>query len=158
MSLTNAEAKLKLSLLNSNVADLDRIDVITQFTNMDLPQEVISRIDVLWEIIKVIGDQVIHIGKLILTEIMKFIKQNQHLAIGIAIGAAIGALISIIPFIGPLLAPIATAIGGIAGYKLDQGENIKGGVIGVTQDVIMIAKKFFELFSSIFNTLQSELS
>lgn len=162
MSLTGSEAKLKLSLLNSNVTDLDRIDVITQLTNMNLPQEIISRIDALWEKTKIIGGQVIHIGKVILAEIIKFIKENQHLAIGVAIGAAVGALISMIPFIGPLLAPLATAIsmliGGIAGYRIDQGKETKDSAIGVTQEIIMIAKKFFELFSNIFNALQSEFS
>jgi len=162
MKLTETEAKLKLSLLNSNVMELDRVDTITQLTNMGLPQEIITRINDLWEKTKVIGGQVIHIGKVILAEIMKFIKENPHLAVGVAIGAAVGALTSMIPFIGPFLAPIATAItmliGGIAGYRIDQGKEPKDGVIGITQELIMIAKKFFELFGNIFNALHHEFS
>jgi len=162
MKLTESEAKLKLSLLNSNAMALDKIDAITQFTNMGLPQEIITRINDLWEKTKTIGGQVIHIGKVILSEIMRFIRANPHLAIGIAIGAAVGALTSMIPFIGPLIAPLATAIfmlvGGIAGYQIDQGKDPKDGVIGVTQELIMIAKKFFDLFGNIFNALQHEFS
>ena len=162
MPLTESEARLRLAILNSNASELDRIDVIAQLTNMGLPQEVITRIEDLWEKTKIIGGQVIHIGKIIIAEIMKFIKENPHLTIGVAIGAAVGALTNMIPFIGPLLAPLATAIsmliGGIAGYRIDQGKDLKGGVIGVTQDLIMIAKKFFELFASIFNALRSEFS
>lgn len=162
MPLTESEAKLKLSILNSKVLELDRIDAIAQLTNMGLPQEVITRIEDLWERTKIIGGQVIHIGKVILAEIMKFIKKNPHLVIGIAIGAAVGALISMIPFIGPFLTPLAAAIsmaiGGIAGYRSDQGKEPKDGVIGVTQELIMIAKKFFELFGNIFNALRSEFS
>ena len=160
MKLTESEAKLKLSLLNSNVMELDRGDTIMQLTNMDLPQEIITRINELWEKTKIIGGQVIHVGKVILAEIMKFIKENPHLAVGVAIGAAVGALTSMIPFIGPFLAPLATAItmliGGIAGYRLDQGKEPKDGVIGVTQELIMLAKKFFELIGNIFNALQHE--
>jgi len=125
---------------------------------MGLPQEIITRINDLWEKTKIIGGQVVHIGKVILAEIMKFIKENPHLAVG----AAVGALTSLIPFIGPFLAPLATAItmliGGITGYRIDQGKDQKDGVIGVTQELIMIAKKFFELFASIFNALQHEFT
>lgn len=162
MSLTESEAKFKLALLNSNVAKLDRVDTITQFTNFGLPQEIITRMDELWEKTKIIGNQVIYVGKLILAEILKFIRENPHLAFGVAIGAAVGALISMIPFFGPFLAPLATTIsiliGGIAGYRLDQGEKQKDGVISITQELILMAKKFFELFGNIFNALWSEFS
>jgi len=160
MQLTESKAKLNLSLLNSSVIELDRLNTITQLTNMGLPQEIITRINDLWEKTKVISGQVIHVGKIILAEIMKFIKENSHLAVGVAIGAAVGALTSMIPFIGPFLAPLVTAItmliGGIAGYRIDQGKELEDGVIGVTQELIMIAKKFFELFGNIFNALQQE--
>jgi len=162
MSLPESEAKLKLSLLNSNVMEFDRIDAIAQLTNSGLPQEIITRIYQLWEKTKIVAGQVIHVGKIILAEVMKFIKENPHLAIGVALGAAVGALTSMIPFIGPLLAPLATAIsillGGIAGYRVDQGKESKGVVIGITQELIMIAKKFFDLISNIFNALQGEFS
>jgi len=162
MSISEAEAKLKLTILNSNAIELDRVDTVTQLTNMGLPQEVITRIEDLWEKTKIIGGQVIHIGKVILAEIMKFIKENPHLAVGVAIGAALGALTSLIPFIGPLLAPLVTAVsvvvGGIAGLRLDRGEDPREDIIGVTQELILIAKKFFELFANILNVLQGEFS
>lgn len=162
MSMSEPEAKLKMAFLNSNAMEIDRIDAIAQLTNSGLPQEVITRIDELWEKTKIIGGQVIHIGKIILVEIMKFIKENPHLAVGVAIGAAVGALISMIPFFGPILAPFLAAIsivvGGIAGYRLDQGQKQIEGVVGVTQELILIAKKFFELFSDIFNVLRIQFS
>ncbi len=162
MSLAESEAKLKIAVLNSNAMEIDRIDAITQLTNSGLPQEVITRIDELWEKTKIIGGQVIHIGKVILVEIMKFIKENPHLAVGVAIGAAAGALISMIPFFGPILAPLVTAIsivvGGIAGYRLDQGQKPTDDAIGITQELILIARKFFELFANIFNALHLEFS
>lgn len=162
MSLSEPQAKLKLILLNSNAIELDRVDTVAQLTNMGLPQELITRIEDLWEKTKIIGDQVVYIGKVILAEIMKFIKANPHLAAGVAIGAAVGALTSLIPFIGPFLAPlttvIATVIGGIAGHRLDRGEEPRSSVIGITQELIIIAKKFFELFANIINALQGTFS
>jgi large-conductance mechanosensitive channel len=162
MSLSESEAKLKMAVFNSNAMEFDRIDAITQLTNSGLPQEIITRIDELWEKTKIIGGQVVHIGRIILAEIMKFIKENPHLAVGVAIGAAVGALISMIPFFGPILAPLATAIsvivGGIAGYRLDQGQKPSDDVIGVTQELILVAKKFFELFANIFNALSAQVS
>jgi len=162
MSLPEAEAKLKLSLMNSNVLDLDRIDTVAQLTIMGLPQEIITRLNELWDTTKEIGGQVVHIGKVIIAEIMRFVNENSGLAVGVAIGAAVGALTSIIPAIGPLLAPIATAIsmliGGIAGYRLDEGAENESGVIAVSQDVIMIARKFFELIGNILGALKGEFS
>lgn len=162
MLLSEPEAKLKLSLLNSNAIELDRLDTVTQLTNMGLPQELITRIEELWEKTKIIGGQVVYIGKVILAEIMKFIKANPNLAIGVAFGAAVGALVNLVPFIGPLLAPLAmaitAAIGGIAGYRLDQGEKPRDGALGITQELIIIAKKFFELFANILNALQHEFA
>jgi len=162
MSLSESEAKLKMTILNSNAMEINRLDAITQLTNTGLPQEIITRIDELWEKTKIIGGQVIHVGKIILVEIMNFMKENPHLSVGVAIGAAVGALISMIPFVGPILAPLATAtsilVGGIAGYRIDQGNKPTDGLIGVTQELIMIAKKFFELLANIFNTLRMQFS
>jgi hypothetical protein len=162
MALTESEAKLKMAVLNSNAMEIDRIDTITQLTNSGLPQEIITRINELWEKTKIISGQVIHVGKIILLKIMEFIKENPHLFIGVAIGVAVGALISMIPLFGPILAPLSTAlsvtVGGIAGYGLDQGQKSTDGVIGVTQNLILVAKKFFELFASIFNSLSPQIS
>ncbi len=162
MSLSESEAKLKMAVLNSNAMEIDRIDAIAQLTNSGLPQEAITRIDQLWEKTKIIGGQIIHIGKIILVEILKFIKENPHLAVGVAIGAAVGALTSMIPFIGPILAPLMTVIsvvvGGIAGYRLDQDKQPTDDVIGVSQELILVAKKFFELFANIFNALRTQFS
>ncbi|NMT62188.1 DUF2273 domain-containing protein [Marinobacter orientalis] len=162
MSLSEPEAKLRVLILNSNATELDRVDLTTRLTNFGLPQEIITRINELWGKTIVVAKQVIHIGKIIISEIIKFIKENSHLAVGVAIGAAVGALISMIPFFGPILAPLATAIsilvGGIAGYRIDQGKKPTDGVIGVSQEIILIAKKFFELFANIFNSLRIEFN
>lgn len=157
MPLSEMEAKFKLSLLNANAIELDRIDMITKLTNAGLPQEVVTRVEDLWHKTMEIAGQIIHIGKVILFEIMKFIEEHRHLAIGTALGVAVGALAGSIPLIGALLAPLLMAVsvvvGAIAGLRLDRGENRGDGVMGVAQDLIVIAGKFFQLFVNIFNAI-----
>lgn len=162
MPLSESEAKMNMLVLNSQASQLDRLNVTVQLTNFGLPQEIITRIDELWEKTKLVFGQVIHVGKIIIAEIIKFIKENPNLAVGLAIGAAVGALINMIPFLGPILAPLATAIsilvGGIARYRLDQGKKPTDSMIGVTQEIILTAKIFFELIANIFNALRMEFS
>jgi hypothetical protein len=69
-------------------------------------------------------------------------------------------MVGLVPWIGPLLAPTAAAIGivigGVAGARIDRGQKPEEGVIGVAQDLIIIAKKFFELFAAIFSALKQD--
>lgn len=160
MNVSHAEARLELALFNSKAYELNREDVFVRLTNAGLPPEVLFRLEGLWEATKVIGGKVVHTGKIILFEILRFINENPHLAIGVAVGAAIGAIVSLIPFLGPLLAPIAMAIGlvvcGIAGARIDRGQQIGNGVIGIAQEIIIMAEKFFALLAAIFLTLKAD--
>lgn len=162
MNISNAEAHLELALLDSKVLELDRIDVFTRFTNAGLPPEIILRLEELWDATKVIGGKVIRIGRIIINEIIRFIKENPNLVIGVAIGAAVGAITSLVPFLGQYLAPLSIAIGavigGVAGSRLDRGQKPGKGVVGISQEVIALAKKFFELFAAIFIALKDEFN
>jgi len=159
------DAKLELALLNARAHDVDRIDMITNLTNRGLAQEVITRINSLWDEIKNVAGETIQIGKIIIIKIWDFVEANPNMAIGIAVGAAIGALTSLIPFIGPFLAPITMAlgaiIGGVAGHRLDKsnkGQTVKDGKMGIMEDIITLAKEFFKLFAEIFNALKEYFS
>ena len=158
MSISANEAKLELNLFNSNVLSLDRVDVFTRFTNAGVPQEIIFRLEEFWEQTKVVGEKIIHIGKIILLEILKFIEKNPNLAIGVALGAAIGALVSFVPFLGPTLAPLTMTIGavygGAVGTRLDRNKKPANLIEDISQEAIILAKKFFELLASIFKALQ----
>lgn len=160
MNVSHAEAKIELALINSKAHELNRVDVFAQLTNAGLPPEVIFRLDELWEATKVIGGKVVHTGKIIIFEIIRFIEENKHLAIGVALGAALGAIVSLIPFLGPMLAPTAAAIGmvigGVAGARLDRGQKLEEGGIGIAQELIILAKKFFELFAAMFLALKAD--
>ena len=160
MNVSHAEARMELALLNSKVYELNHEDVFVRLTNSGLPPEVLFRLEGLWEARKVIGGKVVHTGKIIIFEILRFINENPHLATGVAVGAAIGALFTLIPFLGPLLAPIAMAIGlvvgGIAGARIDRGQQIGNGAIGIAQEIIILAEKFFKLFAEIFLALKAD--
>jgi hypothetical protein len=155
------EAKLEIGLLNAEVSDVSRIDLITRFTNKGLPQEALTRMDALWDKTKMIAGETIQIGKILLIKIWEFVKEHPNMSIGIVIGAAIGSLVQFVPFIGHLLLPISVALGavagGVIGHRLDkkeQGVAVTEGAIGVAEDLIGMAKEFFKFLIEIFNALR----
>jgi len=99
-------------------------------------------------------------GKVIMMEILGFLKNNPNLATGVAIGAALGALVGFIPFLGPMLAPLLAAagslLGGLAGARLDRSENPGQGYAGIIQEVIIVVRKFIELVASIARALKDK--
>lgn len=161
MMISPAEANLELAVLDAKAQELDRLDVFTRFTNAGLPPEIVLRLEELWEKTKVVGEKIVHIGKIIILEIIRFIEENPNLAIGVALGASVGALVSLVPYLGPALSPLSIAIGvafgGVAGSRLDRGQKAGKGVVGISQEVIILAKKFFELFAAIFMALKDDL-
>lgn len=154
-------AKLELALLNANSVNIDKTDMITNFTNSGLPKEVIFRMDSLWNYTKIIAGETFEVGKIIIGKIWEFVQENPDMVIGVAVGATIGALVNLVPFLGPILAPISMSIGavigGVAGHRLDQkqkGLQVHDGIVGISEDIISIAKNFFKLFAEIFNALK----
>jgi hypothetical protein len=160
MKVSHNEAKIEIALLNSHAQQISRADIFARLTNEGLPPEVIYRLEDLFEATNVIGEKIVYTGKIIIMEIIRFFEANPHLAIGAALGAAVGAMVGLVPWIGPLLAPTAAAIGivigGVAGARIDRGQKPEEGVIGVAQDLIILAKKFFELFAAIFLALKAD--
>lgn len=162
MDVSHAEATLELGLLNAKAQDLDRTDTFARFASSGLPQEVLFRLTGLWESTRTIGGKIIHIGKIVILEIIRFIEENPNLVIGVAIGAAVGSLVSMIPYLGPTLAPLAAvlgvAVGAVAGARLDRGQEVGLGITGIGQELIILARKFFELFAAIFAALTKEFA
>ena len=146
-ALSHAEARIELALLNGKTLSMDRTHVFVRFANGGIPSEIIFRLEELWEVTKIIGKKIVHIGRIVISEIVRFIEENPNLAVGVALGAAVGALTSLIPYFGYLLAPISVAIGafvgGLAGARLDRGEKPGVGVVGLAQEIIILANKFF---------------
>lgn len=168
--MTEAQAKLKLLALEATTNDFNKLDMIVKFTNLGLSQEVITRIQDLFDFTKKIGNQIIHIGKIIMKKLINFINENPNLTIGLAVGVGLsvltGMLISAVPVVGVPLSGIVSSIVGmisiplgiLKGHRLDkvmQGEYVSNSVI---EDLITVAKKFWALFVDILESLKDILN
>ena len=161
MPLSPAQARLDLAIMHAKTQEFDQTTIFAHFTNQGLPPEVVLRLEELWNLTRVVGGKTVDIGKIILARTVEFMQAHRHLVVGIALGAAFGALVNLVPFLGPLLAPITIALGalygGVAGAMRDR-DQISGDVtMTLTQGVIALAVKFFELLAEIFNVLKEEI-
>jgi hypothetical protein len=160
-SLSLPQANLKMALWQVNADSMSSSDLYVWLNDIGLPHEVSMRLHELATYTKKAANKVLFIGKILLIKIIEFVKAHPNLVIGAAVGVAVGILANSIPFVGPLLAPLATAlgipIGAIAGHRLDQlaqGQEVSDdGIIGIAQDMIEIAKAFFQLLIDVFNTI-----
>lgn len=156
-ALSLPQANLKMALWQVDADAMSSSDLYVWLNDIGLPHEVSIRLHELATYTKKAGNKVLFIGKILLIKIIEFVKAHSNLAIGAAVGAAVGILANSIPFVGPLLAPLATAlgipIGAIAGHRLDRGQEVSDGIIGIVQEIIEIAKAFFQLLIDVFNTI-----
>ncbi len=159
-TMTTTEAKLELMMLNADTNNLDWTDMLTLLHSRGAPLELVTRMEDLWDVTKVIAGKVVNIGRVILLQIWEFVKANPTMILGAVIGAAIGSLASMIPFFGAFLAPIAmaigTTIGALVGHRLDKvanGEFVSGSIF---EDLITAAKRFFQFIVDIFLALKDE--
>ena len=151
--LNPEQGLFELTLMNGETKDYAFDTMVVDAINRRLPPEVITRLKELWEKTKIIAGEVVSVGKIIVQQILDFIKSNPKLSIGMAIGAAVAVLISGIPILGPLLAPIAAVVsiiyfGGV-GALMEKGDY--SGSLNAA--AIELATKFFELLKSIFNAV-----
>lgn len=163
--MTRSQANLELFLLSTEADSLESGDWYAWLRDSGLPSEAAIRLKGLIAFTVAVGERLVSIGKIVLFKIIEFIKAHPHMAAGIALGAAISALVSMIPFLGPWLWPIVAvpgvSLGAFAGHLQDKAANgntneIKIGLITVTQEVIEIAKLFFELLIDIVCTALDE--
>ena len=165
-TMTQPLARLDLALWQAEADMASSSDIYIRLTEMGLPSEVAIRLKELLEWAKPIGDKMISIGKIIVIKLIEFIEKHPNLATGIALGAAVSSLIAAIPFLGPILAPIALplgiTVGAIAGHRVDKAQDGKMnsglGLIDITQDVIEIARAFFQFFIETLTAISAEFS
>jgi large-conductance mechanosensitive channel len=161
VELTPEDANLEFALLEAKSKSFDKTDFEAFLINAGLPLEVVLRLQEVWEASVVIGVKTYRVGQVVIMEIARFIEKNRNLAVGIAIGAAVASLVTSIPLLGSVLAPLATAIatvvGGVAGARLDRVSNPGKGLVGIAQEIIILATKFFELLAAIFRAIRTEL-
>lgn len=152
------QGMLELSLMNAEASSVQFDDVVVEALNRGIPPELVTRLKELWEKTKVVAGEIVAIGKIIVRQIIEFLRQNPKLTIGMALGAAVAALIGGIPFIGTLLQPLATLIatvyGAGVGAAMGKGDN-SGSPLSAA---IALAEKFFELLRNILNSVAEYFS
>ena len=151
MDINPEKALFDLTMLNANVQDQTFDTESVKLLNLGLPPEVVTRLKEIWEKTKVIGNEVVAVGKIIVKKIVDFMLNNTGLTIGLVIGAALATLVSsAIPFIGPMLAPLVLTLTALYGYNLQEG-----GRDSLLYSAIKLAKAFFDLIISIFTAVAS---
>lgn len=151
MKLSSNQALLELTLLNAETSDASFEDFFVAGIGKGLPPEVLTRLKELWDQTKLIGGELVAIGKIIVQKIFEFLKANPKLAIGLAMGVAVGALIGGIPIIGPIIAPLSVLLSTLYGAGVGAAMQ-KGDYSGSPYTAgIELAEKFFELLKAIFN-------
>jgi hypothetical protein len=151
------KAELELLMLDDFTAGLGKEETFTWLLKSGVPVEVATRMEDLWSKTKILGDQVIHLGRIIIFKIIEFIKNNPHTAIGMLLGAAFGALVNLVPFLGTLLAPTTTVIGavfgGLIGARIDNPE-----ATSTYEAAIILARKFFYAFAELLKVIYHQFS
>lgn len=165
-TMTLPQARFEMALWQAEADMAGSSDLYIRLTEMGLPSELAIRLKELLDLVKPIGDKMVSIGKIIVLKLIEFIEKHPNLATGVALGAAVSSLIASIPFLGPILAPVAMplgiAVGAIAGRRVDKAQggkmNSDVGLISIAQDVIEIARAFFQLFIDTLMAISAEFS
>lgn len=146
--LDSNQAMLELTVLNAEAFGRSFDEVVLEGLRSEIPPEILTRMKDLWETTKAISNEVFEVGKIIVLKIIEFLKANPKLAASLALGAAVYLLSNAIPILGPILAPLLAAITGI--YAL--------GTLATFDDVMKMAREFFAMLVSIFNTVATRWS
>ena len=151
--LSPEQGLFELSMLNAERAQDEFDDVMIEGLKRGIPPEILTRLKDIWDATQEIAGEIIAIGKIIVIEIINFLKANLTIAAGIAIGAAVSSLLLMIPFIGPLLHPLVTLLTTL--YGAGVGAAMQKGVHSASPltAAIALADKFFELFVRIMKAV-----
>ncbi len=156
--LTKEQGAFELTLLNAEHAKAQFDDVLVEGLALGIPAEIMTRLELIWGTTKLIAGEVVAIGKIIVTQIVAFLRANPGIAIGVALGAAVGVLTAGIPFVGPLLAPLAASVsmfaGAAIGATFDAGAPSSDPLVAV----VHLARKFFEVIQAIFLAIKDYYS
>lgn len=163
--MSRAQASLELAIWQADAEAMSSSDLYIWLRESGLPSEVAIRMKELVNLTARIGAKTVQLGRVLLAKIIEFIKKHKNLATGVALGAAISSLVSAIPLFGPLLTPIVLplgmAIGAIAGHRVDKATsgvfNDDTTFVSIAQDVIEIAREFFEAFIATIRAMADEL-
>lgn len=157
-NLTPSVALTELSLLNAEAKKQSYSDFYAEFADEGWPPEIITRMKDFWEITKVVASEVIHIGKIILTKVVEFIRANKNLAAGLVLGLILNYFLSGIPYLGSflidLVGPIIIFLGGLYGVSMDTTDSGDRKYQGMAEAAIALIRSFMKLMFDIFEAIR----
>jgi hypothetical protein len=152
-ALKPEQGMFELTLLNAEMSSTSFDDAVVDALDRGIPPEVVTRLKELWEKTKLIAGEIVAIGKIIVRQIIDFLRANPKLTIGLALGAAVGALVGGLPFIGSLLQPLSTLIATLYGAGIGAAMQNGDSSGSPYSAAIELAQKFFELLMNILNAV-----
>ncbi len=152
-TLNPADGMFELTLINAGASAAQFEDVVVDALNRGIPAELVTRLKTLWEKTRVVAGEIVAIGKIIVIQIISFLKKYPRISIGLALGAAFSTLIASIPLIGPLIHTEATLVASLygAGVGAAMGNGDDSG--SPFSAAIALAEKFFELLKNVLNSV-----
>jgi hypothetical protein len=157
-TLSPEQGMFELTLMNADSASSKFDDVVIEALNRGVPAELVTRLKDIWTKTQVIAGEVVAIGKIIVLQILEFLKRNPKLTVGLAMGAALATLVSGIPILGPLIQAEATFFfslyGAGAGAAMANGDQSGSPFTAA----IALAENFFRLLKDILNAVSDYIS
>lgn len=172
-TLSPAQAKLKLTLLDKKVEAKNSYEVYSEFLELGLPPVVMEILNKISKVTWKIAQETFAVGKIILVELLKFVKKHPFavvgLTVGCLIGAGIGGLLTVspmlakIPVLGSLLVKLLSVLSTLCKTVFPVGGLILGIELdnnfpNVGQEIHEIAKDFFKMLAEILESLRSRYS
>lgn len=157
-AITPEEGMFELTLINAEATTASFDDVVVDALDRGISPEIVTRLKEVWEQTKVVGGEIVAIGRIIVTQIFDFLKKNPKMAIGIAIGGAVSVLIGGVPLLGGLLQPFATWFGTIYGAGIGAAMDVGDYTGSPFSAAIELATKFFELLKNILNAVSAHFA
>lgn len=161
---SKAQAELELALMQAESDSMASSDLYLWLRECGLSPEIAVRLKELVNVTQRIGNKVVSIGKLIVMKLRDFIMAHNGLAIGTVLGAAIASLVAAIPLLGSLLAPLGGLLGlaiAVTGHQSDKhptGDDGGVSLLDLPQNLIEIARAFFDLFIETLQNIMTELA
>ena len=162
--ISKAQAELELALMQAESDSMASSDLYIWLRECGLSPEIAVRLKELVNVTQRIGNKVVSIGKMIVMKLREFITAHKGLTIGTVLGAAIASLVAAIPLLGSILAPLGVLLGltiAVSGHQSDKQPTERGGSVNLLelpQNLIEIARTFFDLFIETFQVVMAELA
>ncbi|AZP70705.1 hypothetical protein EJJ20_11410 [Pseudomonas poae] len=162
--ISMAEAEFELALMQAESDSMASSDLCIWLRECGLSPEIAVRLKELVNVTQRIGNKVVSIGKLIVMKLREFITAHKGLAIGTVLGAAIASLVAAIPLLGSILAPLGALLGltiAVAGHQSDKqptGSGAGVNLLELPQNLIEIARTYFDLFIETLQLVMAELA